>query len=111
MKRDTRQAYRRRAADAERLVDQSVAEVKAQRLAEHQKAKESAAARRAAFDAKPTIDAASIAAGMWVLNRKGDAGEVVKVNRTTVAVKHMGLDFRWPLDSIIAATNPKEHTA
>lgn len=118
MKRDTRQAYRRRAADTERMVDASVAEVKAQRHAEHKAAKESAAARRAAFDAKPAIDASAIRVGMWVLNRKGAAGVVLRLNPKTVRVDlgggfegRPGLEASWPLDSIIAAASPKEPTA
>jgi hypothetical protein len=111
MKRDTRSAYRARAAATERMVDESAATVKAEQAAKLQSAKERAAAQRAVLEATPTVDPATITPGMWVLNRKGSAGEVLKVNRTTVAVSYMGFESRWPLDSIIAAKTPTKKEA
>jgi hypothetical protein len=108
MKRDTRTAYRRRAADTERMVDQAVAEVKADRAARMQKSKDRATEQRARFAIQPAIDPTLLTAGMWVLNRRADAGQVVRVNGKTVTVSYMDLEFRWPLDTIIAA---KEATA
>lgn len=112
MKRDTRQAYRRRAADTERMVDQSVADVRADRKAKFETAKQEGAMRRAHLAAQPAVDPSAIKPGMWVLNRRTFAAEVVKVNRTTVTVRHMGFEERWPLESIIAAAqNKKEQPA
>lgn len=110
MKRDTRQAYRRRAADTERMVDAAVADVKAERAAELREQKERAAYRQFARDIAPAVEADQLEPGMWVLDRRNRTGVVIRVNRTTVRVDlgggyqgRPGLEASWPLTSIIAA--------
>lgn len=110
MTRDTRQAYRRRAADTERMVDQAVADVKAARDADMQAQKERAAYQQFARNIAPAIDAATLAPGMWVLDRRNRAGRVIRVNQKTVRVDlgggyqgRPGIEASWPLHSIIAA--------
>lgn len=103
MPRESRQAWRRRNAETERGIDAAVAEVTRERTTSFKESKERAAQRRAELAAKPAVDASTVEPGMWVLNRRGWAAEVVKINRTTATVTHMGSEMRWPLESIIAA--------
>lgn len=83
MRRDTVTAYRRRARDTERMVDDAVAEVAAERAAEWTAAKERAAKARAArrqFTRDDLVGAGFVHDGVaW---RK-----VVRLNAKTVSVE------------------------
>lgn len=95
------QAYRRRAADTERMVDQAVAEVKATRDADLQARRARAVAERARIDALPAIDPARIVPGVLVGDRRGRVGEVVRVNPKTATVRCGVIEQRLQLDQII----------
>ena len=104
MKRDTRQAYRRRAADTERMVDAAVADVKANRDADLAARKAYRAQLRSDWAAMGAVPADRLKPGMRVANRRGFAATVVRVNPTSATVDHGdGIHSRWPLDSIIGA--------
>lgn len=118
MKRDTRQAYRRRAADTERMVDQSVAEIKAAHAADFQAQKERAAYQQFARNILPAVEAHLLAPGMWVLDRRNRAAVVIRVNQKTARVDlggghegRPGVEASWPLHSIIAAAHRPDKEA
>lgn len=83
MKRDTRKAYRARAAATERLVDGAVAEIKAERDERLKQARD-AAAKAEAERVHLTRD--DILGATHVRTRYG-WHKVAKVNTTTVAVE------------------------
>lgn len=95
------QAYRRRALDTERMVDQAVADVKAEQAAEFAAAREARRKIRAELEAMPTVNPELIVPGVIVRTRGDGLGAVVKVNRKTVDVIVAGFPARWPLDSIV----------
>ena len=96
------QAYRRRAADTERMVDQAVADVKADRAADMAARKEAADVERNRIHALPPIDPARMVPGAIVGDRFGRVGEVVRVNRKTVSVRAGAYESRLNLDDVIA---------
>lgn len=78
------QAYRRRAADTERMVDAAVAEVKAARDADWEAQKRAAQLARERDEANPP-DLSSLKPGSMIRTRYGWR-QVVKVNAKTVRV-------------------------
>ena len=83
MKRDTRAAYRRRAADTERMVDAAVAAVKQEQAERFAAAKEAA---RVAEAARPKFTRADLADAHHVHDGHRWL-RVVRVNRETVTVQ------------------------
>lgn len=101
MTRDTRAAYRRRAADTERMVDAAVAEVKAERDAALAERRERAAAERARIAALPPVDPSLMVPGVLVGDRRGRAGAVVRVNAKTVTVRAGVIEERLTLSDVV----------
>ncbi|QUW18868.1 hypothetical protein [Agrococcus sp. Marseille-Q4369] len=101
------QAYRRRAADTERMVDAAVAEVKADRDAELRERKARAARERDRIAALPAVDPARIVRGALVGDRRGRVGEVVRVSAKTATVRCGAIEQRLQLDQIITIKEPR----
>jgi hypothetical protein len=102
------QAYRRRAADTERMVDGAVADIKAARAADFAARKEASNVERNRLHALDPIDPARMNPGVIVGDRAGRVGAVVRVNRTTVTVAAGGTEQRLNLNDVIAISAPKE---
>ncbi|WP_350347227.1 hypothetical protein ABIQ69_11360 [Agromyces sp. G08B096] len=98
MKRDTRAAYRARAAATERRVDEAVAAVQAERDAEHRAAREVAAAVEAA---RVRLTRDDILGATHVRTPYG-WHKVARVNKTTVSVETAySWTDRYPFDKIL----------
>jgi hypothetical protein len=101
------QAYRRRAADTERMVDAAVAEVATARATDWADHKGRASAERARVDALPAIDPARIVPGALVGDRRGRVGQVVRVNAKTATVRAGAIEQRLQLADIITIKEPR----